>query len=66
MSYGLKKIQVCHVFPKFAVSSIKYLYFMKFSLFNLGNVSSMDSTRERAKRSMAVPKDVRMGSTLDA
>ena len=33
---------------------------------DLGNVSSLDPTRERAKRSLAVSKDVRMGPTLDA
>ena len=38
----------------------------KFFFIKLGNVSSLDPTRERAKRSLAVSKDVRMGPTLDA
>ena len=42
-----------------------YLYFIKFFI-KLGNVSSLDPTRERSKRSLAVSKDVRMGPTLDA
>ena len=42
-----------------------YWYFMKLFI-DLGNVSSLDPTRERAKRSLAVSKDVRMGPTLDA
>ena len=39
---------------------------MKFFFIKLGNLSSLDPTRERAKRSLAVSKDVRMGPTLDA